>query len=190
MDEIKDVIDENIEVTDFASLGDAGEDIPGPYDDVLEKKSMITEQFFADWRSRLKNLTPDQLDFRKLRKQYENNFKRLEPRCRMKKGNQYKLWCVNNKKIIDLMNRSIHHPESIPIGNIAVVLAYADSLLNFLEEISDRIIKVQDMQLLNTGHDNIIKKQQELIDALVQNLQQPISLDTFEKMVFEENTNG
>jgi len=187
MDEIK--VSDDIENEEVEAYEDETT-IIGPFDDIMDKKSMITTEYFQEWKKRLSQMDQKNINAKMIKKQYEKHFTRIEPLCRMKKGINYKPWRENIKKILDLLFRCMRHPDVISTGNIAVVLAYTDSLLNFLEEMSVRVSKLIDMDLLNTGHENILVKQQELINALVENLREPLSLDAFEKMVFEEENNG
>ena len=187
MDDIK--VDDDIENEEVEAYEDETTVI-GPFDDIMDKRSMISTEYFEEWKKRISQMKENSIDVKRVKKKYEKNFARLEPQCRMKKGIHYKKWKENIKKILDLLIRCLRHPESISSGNIAVVLAYSDSLLNFLEDMSTRVSKLIDMDLLKTGHENILVKQQELIGALVENLRNPISLEQFEKMVFDEKNNA
>ena len=133
-----------------------------------------------------KDMDPSNVNVKKIRKLYQRQFEMFRSTCRMKITGKHKSYDQYSKQILDLFSSALKDLNNITNGNIVVLTFVIDDLFRTLSELSHRIQGVQDIELLESGHDIALKKQGETVKMLTDNLRTPVTLDEFESYLHSE----
>ena len=131
------------------------------------------------------------LDVKKIKKYYKDQFKTYGYKCRMKFTNTEKLYETSTKLICEIFYDTINVPDNIRSGNAFIVASFIDDHFLFLDEIKNRVTGIKDKDMLRSAHEQILEKQKEIFEVLRHNISNPISLEDFQKALKEgDEVNG
>ena len=131
---------------------------------------------------------------------FQNFHRQRFIRLQKKKLNYYIIFCKlfqtkkhieavnNNNKIIDIINRSVKIPKIFEINNFYYILSIIQECYDFMEQFKISVHSISDVDMLADSHNTFLKKQNDIIQYLNKNFENPkrVSDEELEKMLQEK----
>jgi len=137
---------------------------------------MIKEIAYMDVHSDLPKISKSQLDIKKYRKTIRKRFMKYNNLCKFHKfkDNQSK-YKDSSAGCMDILFSDLNRPIIYDCGNIYFLISLITTHLEFLTEISDRILNTKDEIIIGELQNVILEKNFKLLDALKSNSNNPVT---------------
>ena len=122
-------------------------------------------------------------DPKRIRKYYHKLLTTYGRKCRMKVGKYFIEWDKGISLVDELLWQTMKMPHTFSEGNIFIIGSFIDNFILYLNEMNSKISTINNSEILDIAHEQILEKQKEMIDVLIENVKNPVKLDELDRIL-------